>query len=420
MLYEIDPNQFASVARSDSEAIALAIRAAKDTGLNKVRIPRRNERTGADVWTVDTAILLPSDIEILLDNCTLRQADGCFDNIFRTLHTHTAAAASPSSRLKNIHITGLGSATLDGGCHNGLTERTSGKDGMPHVIWNNMILMTNVEAFSITGITFRDMRWWAVNLIFASEGKLQSLTFDARDNVPNQDGLDLRVGCHNITVENIYGRAGDDLVALSGFCGFERRAGFWVTGMSPDIHHITIRNVIGSSITKGVIALRNQDGICLHDIDIDGVHDTSEDGKSRPYAVVRIGQKTYGSIRFSELSETSRIAVRNIHATVGDAVMVNVTLENAIFENIFLGKGAGSAFTTRSDWKAPGASLRAVLIRGVFCAPGSETLAPVIDLVAETEDETLCDVRITDVFAEAGRPLLKSNYITAPMTDFTE
>ena len=415
MTYAIDPNEFAAVAKSDSEAINLAVRTAKERGVDKVLIPRENKRTGAPLWEIAEAILLPSGIEIVLDNCTLRQADGCFDNIFRTEHTRKEEGRDAALRHRNIHIRGLGNAVLDGGTPNGLTERTSQKDGMPHVSANNMILMTNVEQFSITGLTLRDMRWWAINLIFASDGRLANLTFDARDNIPNQDGIDLRVGCHHIAIENIFGRAGDDLVALSGFGGSEKRLGFWVEGLSPDIRYITIRNVCGSSVTKGIVALRNHDGIKLHDIDIDGITDTSADGKSRPYAVLRIGQKTYSHLGFSQMSDTSRISARNIHASSGDAVMVNVTLENAIFENIFLGAGARSAFTTRSDWKAPGASLHAVVIRGVFCEPGGT--APIIELVAEHEGEALDGVRISDLFAEEGRVRLASNYTTAPMMD---
>ncbi|MBQ2718581.1 MAG: hypothetical protein IJF73_00770 [Clostridia bacterium] len=419
MSYGITPNDFSAVAKTDSEAIRLAVAAAKETGEDRVVIPRKNLRTGKNVWEIDSAILLPSDIEIVLDNCTLRQADGCFDNVFRTAVTDTEERGRRSARQRNVHLTGRGNAVIDGGVHNGLTEKTSLKNGLPHVSKNNMILFTNLESFSITGITFRDMRWWALQLVFVSEGRLRDLTFDARDNVPNQDGIDLRVGCHNITVENVTGYAGDDLIALSGFSGAERRHGYWVEGMASDISNVRIRNVIGTSVTKAVIALRNNDGILLRDIDIDGVTDLSGNGarKSAPYAVVRIGQKYYGSLRFSKMGETSRISVRNVFAAHGDAVMVNVTLDNAVFENLFLGEEAKSAFTTRSDWKASGASLRNVTVRGVFCDAANRSPLPLVELVRVEEDEYLENVRITEVSAPAERQLLHNEFLSGLTTD---
>ncbi|MBR7095628.1 MAG: hypothetical protein IKC73_05365 [Clostridia bacterium] len=106
MSHCITPNDFAAVAKSDSEAIALAIRAAKEDGSDRVVIPRKNLRTGKALWEIDEAILLPSDIEVVLDNCTLRQADGCFDNVFRTEVTYTERQSKLSARQRNIHLTG--------------------------------------------------------------------------------------------------------------------------------------------------------------------------------------------------------------------------------------------------------------------------------------------------------------------------
>lgn len=412
---EVTVSEFCEIAATDSEAIRMAVNAAMERGLHRVRIPSFNPRTGNEIYEIESAILLPSDFEILLDNCTLRQADGIFDNVFRTENTYKEETATQATRQRNIHIRGEGHAVIDGGNHNGLTERTSLRDGRPHIMANNMILLTNVEDFSITGITFREMRWWAIDLIFAARGLLSDLTFLASDRVPNQDGIDLRVGCRRITIQNIYGLSGDDLIALSGFCGFEKRYGLWVEGLSPDIAYVSIRNVIGSSVTKAVVALRNHDGIKLHDVDIDGVMDTSEDGKSTPYAIVRIGQKTYGSIGFSTLSDTSRISVRNIHAYCGDAIMINVTLENSVFENIFLGGQARSALTTRSDWKAPGATMRGVTVRGVYCSSVGD--APLFDLIRE-EGEFMESVRLCEVVAPSGRLLLNSQFPSGISTDF--
>ena len=67
---------------TDAEQIQNAITEAKKSGTNRVCIPRHNDRTGADIWSIDRTVFLPSDIEIVLDNAHLRLADGAFCNMF--------------------------------------------------------------------------------------------------------------------------------------------------------------------------------------------------------------------------------------------------------------------------------------------------------------------------------------------------
>ena len=404
-----NPNMAECLGNTDSESINNAIRLASKTGVGKVVIPRMNARTGAPIWIIDKALLLPSNIHILLDNCHLRQADGCFDNIFRNENMYTVA-----EEQVGIHIEGCGNALLDGGSHNGLTERTSCKDGMPHISCNNTILLHNVTGFSIKGIGIVDQRWWAINLIYATNGRLSDIRIHARDNVPNQDGIDLRTGCHNITIENVYGQAGDDLVALSGFSG-EARRGLAVEGKSPDIFNVTIRNVIGTSVTKAVVALRNHDGIKLHDITVDDVTDTSGDEcGNTPYSVVRIGQKTYSHIRSSLLGETSRILVKNVHASHGDAVLVNVTLTDSAIQDIFCGKDARTAFSTRTDWDRalPGVHMKNVTVDGIYCDAESPADQPLIELIRGEDADKMEQVSFRRVHAPEGKMPISSEYET--------
>lgn len=390
------PNQPSCMKSSDSASINAAIQAAAASGCGKVVIPRKNARTGESRWVIDEAILLPDEIEVILDNCVLVQADGCFDNVFRNANLYGSGV-----RQHGISITGQGNAVIDGGTPNGLVEGNSLKDGMPHISVNNMILLHNVDGFRIDNLTFRNQRWWAVNLLFAVNGKLSNLTFDAKDNIPNQDGIDLRTGCQNIVIENIYGQAGDDLVALSGFLGFEKER-MWVSDANTDICNVTIRNVIGTSVTKAVVALRNQDGVRLHDITIDGVYDTSADGAvNRPYAVVRIGQKFYSKVRFSRLGETYGIHVKNVHASQGDAVMLNMTLAESDFNGIYCGKDVKSAVTSDRDWAVSkrGAYLRNVVIENVFCAPEHPADQPLLRFYSEDEESGMENVLIDKIFA---------------------
>ena len=78
-------------------------------------------------------------MEIVLDNCHLRQADGCFDNMFRSFEDVETQGHTNAEQKRNIIIRGQGNAVLDGGLHNGLTQKTAWTDGLPSVTRNNLI-----------------------------------------------------------------------------------------------------------------------------------------------------------------------------------------------------------------------------------------------------------------------------------------
>jgi len=117
-------------------------------------------------YLIDETILLPSDFTLILDNCHLTMAPGTFCNMFRNEHSGTDTGRTPAGTDRNIRILGRGRAILDGGEYNGLSERTSSKDGNPHISVNNLLLFTNVDGFTVEGIHCRNQRWWALNFIY--------------------------------------------------------------------------------------------------------------------------------------------------------------------------------------------------------------------------------------------------------------
>ena len=76
-------------AASDSDAIQSAIRQAVESGCNRVLIPKKKTSRGFTHWEIDRAILLPSNITILLDDCHLRLKDGVYENMFRHIFADT-------------------------------------------------------------------------------------------------------------------------------------------------------------------------------------------------------------------------------------------------------------------------------------------------------------------------------------------
>ena len=376
------PNCPECIGKTDSESIQNAVNMAKKTGVDKVVIPRVNERTNSCEWIIDVAILLPSDIQIVLDNCHLIQATGCFDNVFRNENFYNEEICRTlAGEQRNIHITGIGNALIDGGVHNGITEENHKRTdpNLPHVQVNNMILFHNVDSFSITGLHIKDQRWWAMHMQYCTNGLFENISFDTNNEYPNRDGIDLRVGCHHIIIKDIFGYCGDDVIALSAFGG--NRNARSVEGKSPDIHHVHIRDVIACSTQYATVGIRNNDGIKIYDVTVDSITDISDGVKANPLNQIRIGQKGFG--KHNELGELSRLYINNLHVNHGAGVMINLTLSDSKISNIFVGEHARSAVTTATrmeDFK-PGAVMRNVTFDGIYCDPNNNSEEALIELL---------------------------------------
>ena len=280
----ITPNEFEG---SDVERINRAIEAAATAG-GRVVIPRKNIRGAArsEIWLLDSAILLRSNTTLELDNCRIKLSDRCRDNLMRNVKR--------DGITQNIHIRGIGNVVLEGADHPRATgdggkilgKQTYGTDaGVAGESQkgdgrNFGIFLTAVEDFSLGNFTIKDSHCWAINLERCAKGTLRNLDFASsqfkvidgvRRTILNQDGIDLRMGCHDILIENITGYTGDDLIALTGLS----RAGRYA-GAGDDIHHVTIKNIKG--YCRGgnhIMRLLNNGGVRIHDILIDGLTDTA-------------------------------------------------------------------------------------------------------------------------------------------------
>jgi polygalacturonase len=263
---------------------------------------------------------------------------------------------------------------------------------------NNMILLLNVRDFVIEGISFEHQRFWAINLIYSEYGRLSNLHFYCEAENPNLDGIDLRYGCHDIIIENITGQSGDDLIAISaiGAAAFDsermRAFSFSIPGASRDIHDITIRNVIGTSVDCAVIAFRASDGHRLYNVTIDNVHDVdngaTEAGKrfpeypkatidmdirrkregNHPYALLRIGQNGFYRERANILGEVYGITATDLYSRGGVAIMVNASLKDSYFSNIHAENDVDYIVTTKSGRvkQKYGADMQNVVFENIF------------------------------------------------------
>ena len=186
-----DPNDYRG---TDSERIARAVEAASANG-GIVRIGPRKPDDESDrvYWLLDSAILLPENTTLILENCVLKLSDACRDNFIRSANCGLGIAKVEP--IENVHIVGIGNARLigadrpraTGDSGKTLGERTYGTDaGKPNESqkgdWRNIgILLANVRNFSIENLCVERAHAWSVSLEKCSFGKVRDLRFDSND-----------------------------------------------------------------------------------------------------------------------------------------------------------------------------------------------------------------------------------------------
>lgn len=364
---EITPNHFKG---TDTERIQQAIEIAKQT--NKlVRIPRQNN-SGSGIWMIDSALLLPSDINIILDNCTLQLSDQSRDNLFRS--DNVGQGITNPKRNQNIHITGIGTVILRGADNPRATgdgARTltldpeqeqksgnwrvsygsdAGKAGVKQKgDWRNiLILMAYVDGFSLSNVRIENTHAWAVSFERVHNADLSNIrlhnlefvTVNGQERMTsNKDGINLRQGCKNFRINNISGQTGDDFIALSSLDtqpGIPKPNGdlnsTMVTssryyGPEDDTEQIFISNINSKSKYRG-IAIRASDSARIHHVYINGL---TFDGIQDRYDTILLGGKGYGNL--SEPGGISQIYAMNIIGNGLSLVRIEASVKDCHFMN---------------------------------------------------------------------------------------
>ena len=306
---------------TDSQTIQNAVDYAAESGAGRVIIPRLNARTGKPIWNIHTAILLPSNMTVVLEDAHLRLCDGVFDNIFRNRSIFTPEGNTLEGEQEGIHIIGSGNALLDGGEHNGLVEQMHRDDPVkyPRLSVNLMIFLHNVRNFTVSGLHFVNARWWAVCCVYCHE---------------NQDGVDLRIGCEYITIENITGVTGDDTVALTALPQdhLVPETALHVAGKSWDIHDITIRNIISTTHGCGCIRFLCEQGAQEYNITVDGVKNTSDVITG---STILVGTTAGEFLKHPhKMGDFRNIVLRNITACGHRAITFCESVKHMVVENV--------------------------------------------------------------------------------------
>lgn len=231
----------------------------------KVVIPGYDEVKKSTIWLIDKAILLPGNIVLELDNCTIKLSDQCRDNFIRS--ANAGLNISNVKPLSNIRIIGKGNVLLEGaanpratGDHNktlsidprGFTRSYGTDAGKPGENqkggWrNHAVILAHVDGFEISGIKLKDYHAHGIVLERCTNGVVSDIAFQVRQainiagvekQVLNQDGLGVRFGCRNIIIERCRGNSGDDFINI----------GLTDTGVPAGAENV---NVVSGSVYSG-------------------------------------------------------------------------------------------------------------------------------------------------------------------------
>lgn len=178
---------------------------------------------------ISEAILIPSDTTIVINNCTIKQANYTFDNVFRTANVvlndedlyYIPDTITP---IRNVSIIGIGNAQIVGPDIN-RTDADNHDSPMvsPDVYGarTTMVDLCFVEGGEVSGLKVYRPRGWSFCFEYCSDYVVRDIYVDSTDmdkpyNAPyTGDAIDIRTGCHDFKVYNISGTVSDDLVALN-------------------------------------------------------------------------------------------------------------------------------------------------------------------------------------------------------------
>lgn len=339
-------------AKNDSEAIELCF-----ADFEKIAGEKTVIFDGKDYW-IDRAILVPSDTNIIVDNCTIKQKDYVFDNVFRgnNLIINGIDPYGPPidvTPIHNIKIIGKGCANIIGtdkpqiGYHPYFKEYQA----MTGDFWGwrtHMFSFSYGVGIEISNLKIRQTMCWAISFDNCQECYIHDI--DIRSNVKNGDGIDFRSGCNHCVVENITGFTSDDTVActalsrgkivrpLSKYLSVAEPYNSSHENIDTSIHHIKINNILTGGYHHGVICL-SAHGNQLYEVEISNVKETSEGGRE---ATVKV-YTGYGDGYVK--GDIHDIKISNVISEKAKySLMVSCDPENLISENIVQNNADGKLY----------------------------------------------------------------------------
>jgi polygalacturonase len=212
------------------------------------------------------------------------------------------------------------------------------------------ILFAKVTGYEISGFTIEETQCWAISQEACSHGRVHDIEFRNSNIMRNQDGVDVRKGCHDIVIENITGVCGDDVVALTalrrpeGTTRAQGKVDCEITGCWPtpddDVFNVTVRNIRAKCAGgHGLIRLLVQDGIKMHHVTVSNIVHTAGEGDVLSHAAIRIGDERYWSISKCELGDMHDITVSDVFSKARAGILISGPLSDSSVTGITVPRG---------------------------------------------------------------------------------
>ncbi len=173
-----------------------------------VRIPASSEP-----YYIDRPILIPSDRRIEAeDGAVIRLLKGVRTLMFRNVHTVDGTHAPIPAGVRDRNI-----AVIGGRWEESLTRREGyGRSGMydeerSFYGVSTCMFFNNMDGLTLRNLTFAHCGGFAVQTGDITDMHIDNITFDRC----YADGLHLNGNTENVSVTNVRGQVGDDLVALN-------------------------------------------------------------------------------------------------------------------------------------------------------------------------------------------------------------
>jgi len=347
---------FISDSKTDSQAIKDCFSFASAFESKTIVFDTKN-------WLIDEAILVPKNTTVIVDGVTIKQKDRVFDNIFRSAN-FVLNEEDPNGfpqeiiPLSRIKIIGKNGAKLEGPNVNATMFHPTQKNEQELVGdywgWRSLqICLSRVNEFEVGGFRFEKQRGWTISMDRCENGYLHDLVFNS--TVKNGDGINVRLGCRNVLIENISGTTSDDLIAINSMTvGTFYPSNQYVYPMIPsdylidqgeDIRERDICNIVVDSVVSATqlyshaVALLSRHGHKIYNVYLNNIVDGNPPFLSERLAIVGT-YKGYGSGYRAGDMHTIRInnVVSNSaeKAIVFNDVVADVWI-NKVVQNIAVG-----------------------------------------------------------------------------------
>ncbi len=320
------------------------------------------------VWLRNSAVLLPDNCWIYLNEATVKLADGVFDNVFRNEgivpNPDPFEYALELNENRNIRIFGKSKDLA----------KVSGPDipyTAPHPInggdpvawvgdwygWRTLpVLLANVKDYKLHDFGMVKTTCWAISQEHGCEN-FEVFNIGFNTSVKNGDGVDVRQGCKKGKIYNITGFTGDDMVALSAIQNFIGQhpsgnyiypmqvGGYGDRGFGGNIEDIQINNIKGRGNHNGVRLLASG-GSKLKNISVDDVTDVV----GAFHGSMVLVSSGYGSA--AAMGDMTNITVNGIESNFSQTPLnVSGPIKDSSFNKIRQHKSTGVLYTNTATFE---------------------------------------------------------------------